>query len=100
VSSCAPSGERRLRSPDLAAAAAGYNTGAIVGTAKTARDYTFRADEWNRYEITANGDHLVVVLNGETTLDIHDTSFAEGNLRLQYQQFPIAFRNIRIRLLP
>jgi hypothetical protein len=79
---------------------AGYNTGAIVGTAKTARDYTFRADEWNRYEITANGDHLVVVLNGETTLDIHDTSFAEGNLRLQYQQFPIAFRNIRIRLLP
>jgi hypothetical protein len=79
---------------------AGYNTGAIVGTAKTARVNTFKADDWNRYEITANGDHLVVVLNGETTLDIHDTSFAEGQLRLQYQQFPIAFRNIRIRPLP
>jgi hypothetical protein len=79
---------------------AGYNTGAIVGTAKTAREYTFKADEWNRYQITANGDHLVVVLNGETTLDIHDTSFAEGQLRLQYQQFPIAFRNIKIRSLP
>lgn len=79
---------------------AGYNTGAIVGTAKTAREYAFKANEWNRYEITADGDHLVVELNGETTLDIHDTRFSEGHLRLQYQQFPIAFRNIKIRLLP
>ncbi len=79
---------------------AGYNTGAIVGTAKTAREYTFKANQWNRYQITADGDHLVVELNGETTLDVHDARFAEGHLRLQYQQFPIAFRNIKIRLLP
>jgi len=79
---------------------AGYNTGAIVNTAKTAREYAFKADQWNRYQITADGDHLVVVLNGETTLDVHDGKFPEGNLRLQYQQFPIAFRNIRLRPLP
>lgn len=79
---------------------AGYNTGAIVGTAKTERDFRFRPDQWNQFQITADGDHLVVVLNGETTLDVHDARFAEGNLRLQYQQFPIAFRNIRIRALP
>jgi hypothetical protein len=79
---------------------AGYNTGAIVGTAKTARDYKFKADQWNHYQITADGDHLVVVLNGETTLDIHDAKFSEGNLRLQYQKFPMAFRNIKIRPLP
>src|SRR5437762_793881 len=79
---------------------AGYNTGAIVGTAKTAREYAFKANQWNRYQITADGDHLVVELNGETTLDIHDTKFSEGHLRLQYQQFPIAFRNIKIRPLP
>ena len=79
---------------------AGYNTGAIVGTAKTAREYGFKPDAWNLYRITADGDHLVVELNGETTLDIHDAKFAEGNLRLQYQQFPIAFRNIKIRPLP
>jgi hypothetical protein len=79
---------------------AGYNTGAIVGTAKTAREYAFKADQWNRYQITADGDHLVVELNGETTLDIHDTRFSEGHLRLQYQRFPIAFRNIKIRSLP
>jgi hypothetical protein len=79
---------------------AGYNTGGIVGTAKTARDYNFKADQWNRYQITADGDHLMIVLNGETTLDTHDAKFSEGNIRLQYQQFPIAFRNIKIRPLP
>jgi hypothetical protein len=79
---------------------AGYNTGAIVGTAKTARDYTFKANDWNRLQVTADGDHLVVVLNGETTLDIRDAKFPEGHIRLQYQQYPIAFRNIKIRALP
>jgi hypothetical protein len=78
---------------------AGYNTGAIVGTAKTARDFRFRPDQWNRFQITADGDHLVVVLNGETALDVHDAKFAEGNVRLQYQQFPIEFRNIKVRVL-
>jgi len=78
---------------------AGYNTGAIVGVAKTARDYRFNPDRWNHYQITADGNHIMVVLNGETTLDIHDARFSEGNIRLQYQQFPIAFRNIKIRTL-
>src|SRR5919197_6114647 len=78
---------------------AGYNTGAIVGVAKTARKYAFKPGEWNRYQITADGDHLLVELNGETTLDVHDARFSEGHVRLQYQQFPIAFRNIKIRML-
>lgn len=79
---------------------AGYNTGAIVGTGKTLRDYAFKPDQWNQFQITADGDHLVVVLNGETTLDIRDAKFPEGHIRLQYQQFPIAFRNVKIRSLP
>jgi hypothetical protein len=79
---------------------AGYNTGGIVNTAKTAREYKFKADQWNRYQITADGDHLVVVLNGETTVDVHDAKFPDGNIRLQYQEYPVAFRNIKIRALP
>ena len=79
---------------------AGYNTGAIVGTAKTARDFPIKANQWNHYQITADGDHIVIVLNGETTLDVHDAKFPEGHLRLQYQQYSIAFRNIKIRSLP
>ena len=78
---------------------AGYNTGSIVGTAKTARDYAFKADQWNHLQITANGDQIIVVLNGETTLDTRDAKFPDGNIRLQYQQFPIAFRNVKLRPL-
>jgi hypothetical protein len=76
---------------------AGYNTGSIVNTGKTDRDYNFKPNQWNRFEITADGDHLVVVLNGQTTLDVHDKQFAEGRIRLQYQKFPMSFRNIKIR---
>ena len=79
---------------------AGYDRGAIVDTAKTARPFNFNPNQWNRYEIKVDGDHIVVVLTGETTLDIHDTKFPEGAFRLQYQKFPIAFRNIKMRLLP
>ena len=79
---------------------AGYNTGSIVGTAKTARDYAFKADQWNQLQITADGEHIIVVLNGETTLDTRDAKFPDGNIRLQYQQFPIAFRNVKLRPLP
>ena len=75
---------------------AGYNTGSIVATAKTDRDYKFIPDQWNHYEITADGDHLVVVLNGTKTLDVHDSQFSDGRIRLQYQKFPIEFKNIKL----
>jgi hypothetical protein len=76
---------------------AGYNTGSIVGAAKTDREYKFIPDQWNHYEITADGDHLVVVLNGTKTLDIHDPQFSDGAIRLQYQKYPIEFKNIKVR---
>ena len=78
---------------------AGYNTGSIVSTAKTDKEYKFNADSWNHYEITAEGDRLVVILNGVKTLDVHDSKFADGRVRLQYQKFPIEFRNIKLKPL-
>jgi hypothetical protein len=53
----------------------GYNTGSIVGIAKTEVDYKFVPDQWSHYEITAGGDHLVVVLNGAKTLDVHGAKY-------------------------
>ena len=76
---------------------AGYNTGSIVGAGKTDKEYKFIADQWNHYEITADGDHLVVVLNGIKTLDIHDAQFSDGRIRLQYMKFPIEFKNLKMR---
>jgi len=75
----------------------GYNTGSIVGTAKTGQEYKFIPDQWNHYDITADGDHLVVVLNGTKTLDVHDSKFPEGRIRLQYQKYPIEFKNIKLK---
>jgi hypothetical protein len=75
---------------------AGYNTGSIVGTAKTDGEFKFVPDQWNHYEITADGDRLVVVLNGTKALDVHDSRFSEGLIRLQYQKYPIEFKNIKL----
>ena len=77
----------------------GYNTGSIVGTAKTEGTFKFIPGQWNHYEITAEGDHMVVVLNGTKTLDVHDSKFADGRIRLQYQKYPIEFRNIKLKLI-
>ena len=76
----------------------GYNTGSIVGTAKTEGEFKFIPDQWNHYEITAEGDHMVIVLNGTKTLDVHDSKFPDGRIRLQYQKFPIEFKNIKLKL--
>ena len=75
---------------------AGYNTGSIVGTARTDVEFKFIPDRWNHYEITADGDHLAVVLNGTKTLDVRDAQFSAGRIRLQYQKYPIEFKNIKL----
>jgi hypothetical protein len=41
---------------------AGYNTGSLVGSLK-AEPVKIRPDAWNKYDITAKGDHFTVVLN-------------------------------------
>ena len=81
----------RLRA-DLAIAPQKYEgrTYYVVKDPVSLRYYRFKEQE----------HYLLQQMNGETTLDIHDAKFSEGQLRLQYQQFPIAFRNIKIRPLP
>ena len=78
---------------------AGFNTGSLVNTAK-APEAKILADKWNKYEITAQGDHFVIVLNGKTLLDTHDGKHASGVIGFQCQKDnAIQFRNIRIRTL-
>jgi hypothetical protein len=82
-----------------------YGTGAIVDVA--AVDPMPRAGgKWNTYEITARGDHLVVMLNGVKTADVHNAAHAKGAIGLQYAPgnkkdsgLPIKFRNVQIRAL-
>jgi hypothetical protein len=75
---------------------AGYNTGSLVGTVK-APPTKIIGDQWNDYDIRAEGDHFFVVLNGNKVLDAHDAAHREGVLGFQCQVgYRIEFRNIRV----
>jgi hypothetical protein len=76
---------------------AGYNTGSLVNTAK-ASPVKIKGDQWNQYEITAQGDHFVIVLNGEKLLDTKDGKHSSGVIGFQCQKDQrIEFRNIRVK---
>jgi len=76
---------------------AGFLTGSLVGSAK-ASPTKIQADAWNKFDVTAQGDHFVVKLNGKTVLDAHDAKHAEGVIGLQCQpKQRIAFRRLRIQ---
>ena len=78
----------------------GYNTGSLVGSVK-AEAVKIVPNDWNQYDITANGDHFVVVLNGKKLLDAHDSKHASGVIGFQCQKNNrIEFRNIRVKPLP
>jgi hypothetical protein len=75
---------------------AGYNTGSLVGSLK-AMPATILDGQWNDYDITADGDHYVIVLNGKTILDDHDPKHTAGVIGFQCQKGnKIEFRDIRL----
>ena len=75
-----------------------YGTGAIVNFAKV-DPMPKAAGKWNTFLITAKGDHLTVVMNGVTTADIRDKSFAAGPFTLQYGSGIIKWRKVLVRPL-
>ncbi len=78
---------------------AGYNTGSLVGSVK-ASPTKILANQWNSYEIRAEGDHFVIILNGKSLLDAHDSKHAAGVIGFQCQKDNrIEFRNIKLQPL-
>ena len=75
-----------------------YGTGAIVDVAKVV-PMPKAAGKWNTYEITADGRHLVVTLNGQKTVDIRNGMFEEGHVTLQYGAGVIKFRKVAVKPL-
>ena len=76
-----------------------YGTGAIVDVAKV-DPMPKAAGKWNTYEITAQGSHLVVVLNGQKTADVQDSKHdAGGPFALQYGSGVVKFRRVQIKPL-
>ena len=73
-----------------------YRTGGIVGVAEP-QVMLETGNQWNRYEISAHGSHLLVKLNGQTTVDVNDGKLIAGPIALQYGAGRVMFRNVRIR---
>jgi Domain of Unknown Function (DUF1080) len=76
-----------------------YGTGAIVDTAKV-DPMPHAAGKWNTYEITAQGPHLVAILNGQKTADVQDSKHLNaGPIALQYGSGVVKFRLVKIKAL-
>ena len=75
-----------------------YGTGAIVYFAE-ANPALKVAGKWNTMEITADGRHLVVAVNGQKTVDIRNGMFEEGHFTLQYGAGVIKFRKVAVKPL-
>jgi hypothetical protein len=76
-----------------------FGNGSIVFRTKSNAG-TLSANEWHRYEITADGDHITVSIDGSQVLDTHDRTAAVGYLGLQYVKGDdVEFRNIKLRPL-
>jgi hypothetical protein len=68
------------------------------------RETAFRPEEWITCEIIAEGNHIVVKLNGQTTADYTDEQklYTSGHIVLQQHGAAtvVEFRKIEIKELP
>jgi hypothetical protein len=75
-----------------------YGTGAIVKVAKVA-PMPKAGGKWNTFELTAQGPRLIVVLNGQKTVDVEDRKLSSGPIALQWGRGTIKFRKVEIKPL-
>ena len=73
-----------------------YRTGGIVDLAKLMAMGS-AGNQWNTYEISAQGSQLMIRLNGTPTVNIEDGKLARGPFALQYGEGTLKFRNVQIR---
>ena len=83
----------------------GYNTGSIIDAIQASKTH-IKSNDWNTYEVTAQGDHFVIVFNGEKVADGHDAKFSRGSIGLQWahpekvsEGHKVEFRNLKIKPL-
>jgi hypothetical protein len=76
-----------------------FGTGAIVKVAKAPTPMPKAAGKWNTYEFTAQGDRLVLMLNGQKTVDVRDAKFASGPIALQWGRGTIKWRKVEVKPL-
>ncbi len=75
-----------------------YRTGGIVHLAAPMAQMD-AANRWNTYDITMDGDHLVVRMNDTLMVDMNDSTIESGVIAFQRGSGTVRFRNIRLRSL-
>ena len=80
-----------------------WPTGSINNLKTSLPDKPNTVGKWNTFEIAANGNHLVIKVNGRTTVDVQDQRLANGPIALQEGGAGAAglvrFRNVKVRPL-
>jgi len=75
-----------------------FPTGSFVGREKVEVPVT--DEEWHTFEVTAEGGHFVIKLDGETVLDYTDEKpLGKGYIGLQHNEGKIEFRNVKLKPL-
>ena len=75
-----------------------YGTASIVYFAEV-NPMPKAAGKWNTMEVTAKGRQLVIVFNGQQTVDIRNGMFEEGPFTLQYGSGVIKVRKLAVKKL-
>lgn len=73
-----------------------YRTGSIVNFASPAETID-AGGQWNTFEIRADGEQLVVIMNGVETVNVEDGTYQDGPIGLQYGSGLVKFRNVQVR---
>ena len=82
-----------------------YLTASIVNVQHAPDGTKIIPDQWNTFEATLEGDHIVVMYNGKKVVDVHDKRRPSGAIGLQsaHPEDPagafVEFRNLKIKRL-
>jgi 3-keto-disaccharide hydrolase len=77
-----------------------YYTGSFSGHMKSKNEPTVNVGQWYHYDLTAQGDHFVVMFDGKKVLDARHPEFKSGAIGFQRTGAnTIEFRNIKIKPL-
>jgi Domain of Unknown Function (DUF1080) len=74
-----------------------YATGAIVNFAKVAQPAPKAANRWNTFEVSARGERITVLLNGQQTAELREAKFKTGPIALQSAGGTVRFRQVLLR---
>lgn len=76
-----------------------FSTGGVVHIGMVSEPYPRAGGKWNTYEMTLQDSDLLVVFNGETTVDVPDSQFTSGPIAMQWYGGTIRFRKFEIHPL-